>query len=229
MVHHFINFILRSAEILPSRIGSNWGGVTFTAVVVIVGIALRSMRMTKSEWKAHWREHLKTAFLAAFIGWCGLFLVSIVLTTYDDHQNLAGAAVRLKRESLKKSSEIVTLKQQHAVDTKNIKIVTNFVPGYPVMEGHNNWVTQIVAIPNNNIMVAEGELVCSKDFILAHSDYSVQPTAIFTRLSTNKRESHFKLSGPWTPTNLLFVKVYVQNSGPLGLGDSCQVKVSNVQ
>lgn len=99
LVAHLVSLLIRSAAIVPSRIGSNWGGIAFTIIVATLGAWFGSPEMTVAAWRTHWRKNLKAACVAALIGWVGLFVVSIVLTTYDDHQNLVGAAHRIRRDT----------------------------------------------------------------------------------------------------------------------------------
>jgi len=96
MLSHFIDLLFRSGETMPSRVGSNWGGVFFTLVI----FALTEFLLWKwGEKSNRWGRNAAIGLGVVFVGWFGLFLVSAFLTVYDDHQNLAGAARRIKSES----------------------------------------------------------------------------------------------------------------------------------
>src|SRR5579859_4548209 len=98
MVHHFINLVVHSLGAMPSRVGSNWGGVVFTFTLFMLAelAILRWGEMNKERWGLNALIGLG----AVIVGWVGLFSISVFLNIHDDHRNLSGASVRLKRETI---------------------------------------------------------------------------------------------------------------------------------
>jgi hypothetical protein len=92
---HLVNLLVHSAAIAPSRIGSNWGGVVFA---LLVFAATELALWWAGEMTGRWTKNVLIGLGAVLVSWIGLFTVSIVLTSYDDHQNLAGAARRIKHD-----------------------------------------------------------------------------------------------------------------------------------
>lgn len=94
-IHHFINFIIQAIATMPTRIGSNWGGVIFTVII----FAFTEFVLSRwGDMRGRWGRNAIIGLAIVGVGWTLLFLVSAVLTVYDDHQDLAGAAQRLKKE-----------------------------------------------------------------------------------------------------------------------------------
>lgn len=99
MVGHFFNLLTQAFLSMPERIGSNWGGVIFSVALFLLAeiLALVSIGVAVAEWKKHWVRNVVTGLVVVAVGWGGLFVISLIATTYDDHQNLVGAAGRFKR------------------------------------------------------------------------------------------------------------------------------------
>jgi len=118
MVTHFVNFLVRTFEGMPSRIGSNWGGLVFTAVLFLI---TELVLWRWGEVKVRWGWNTLIGFAVAVIGWTLLFCVSAVLTIYDDHENLAGAAARIKKEGTIHEADCTKRLQvtQSSLDTAN--------------------------------------------------------------------------------------------------------------
>jgi hypothetical protein len=95
-IAHLVNLLIRSAAIAPARIGSNWGGVVFA---LLVFLATEAALYFGGEMTGRYTRAVLIGLAAVVASWCGLFCLSVVLTLYDDHQNIAGAAVRIKHDS----------------------------------------------------------------------------------------------------------------------------------
>lgn len=97
LITHLVNLLIRSAILVPSRIGSNWGGLVFT----LVAFAVTEAALWKwGDMKGRWTRSALIGLGVVIVAWIGLFACSTVLTIYDDHQNLAGAAARIKRDGV---------------------------------------------------------------------------------------------------------------------------------
>jgi hypothetical protein len=93
MVSHFFGLVAQAISKMPALVGSNWGGLIFPAAVfTLTQIVLAVM----GEVKKHWQRNVVIGFAVAGVAWTGLFLLSTVLTVYDDHQNMVGATNRIK-------------------------------------------------------------------------------------------------------------------------------------
>ncbi len=79
---------------MPSLVGSNWGGLLFTAVIFLV---TEAVLWKWGDIKSRWGRSALIGFAVALIGWMLLFGVSAFLILYDDHRNLVGATARIKR------------------------------------------------------------------------------------------------------------------------------------
>lgn len=94
MLAHFVNFLVESFDLIPARIGSNWGGLVFAAILFFI---TEGVLWKWGEMKGHLARNTLIGFAIAGIGWTLLFFVSAFLTVYDDHQNMVGATARIKR------------------------------------------------------------------------------------------------------------------------------------
>jgi len=95
LLTHLVNLLVHSAAIAPTRISWNWGGVAFA---VFVFAATELALWWSGEMTGRWTKNVLIGLGAVVVSWIGLFVVSIVLTVFDDHQNLAGAAARIKKD-----------------------------------------------------------------------------------------------------------------------------------
>jgi hypothetical protein len=105
MVHHLFNLIATAVEKMPSLVGSNWGGVVFTALLFF---ATEAVLMRWGEARTHWKRNTGIGIGVVVMGWLGLFALSAFLSVYDDHQNFVGATARIKR-TMKSESEVAQL------------------------------------------------------------------------------------------------------------------------
>jgi hypothetical protein len=103
MVNHLFNLVSRAIAAMPVRIGSNWGGALFSFGLFM---ATQLLFWRFGNMKEHWRRNTLIALGVVVIGWTLLFPISVFLTAYDDHQNLAGAAVRLRKAAEKTVSQL---------------------------------------------------------------------------------------------------------------------------
>ncbi len=108
MVHHFTNLVFQAIASMPARIGSNWGGVLFSIGLFVIAqvLALMTLGVALTQWKAHWRTNVLAGVITVVVGWLALFAISLVATVYDDHENLVGAAHRIKSRNEKTSQDL---------------------------------------------------------------------------------------------------------------------------
>lgn len=101
-----VNLLAQTLVDLPSRVGSNWGGFLFSVVLFTFSQwpVLRKLRNTSStpkemwlNWQSHWVKNLRIGAITIIVGWVVLYAISIVPAIYEDHQDLVGAAARLKK------------------------------------------------------------------------------------------------------------------------------------
>ncbi len=102
-ITHLVSLLIRSAMLAPARVGSNWGGVIFT--LLLFGITEFAL-WKWGDMSGRWVRNFWIGLGVVAVGWGGLFACSVVLTTYDDHQNLVGAAARIKRDGIRKQNEL---------------------------------------------------------------------------------------------------------------------------
>lgn len=114
MVHHFFNLVFRAIETMPERVGSNWGGVVFTFLAFVITEAILWRR---SDMKSRWGANALIGLGVVGASWLCVFAVSFILTAYDDHQNLAGAAVRIRRDAIAKRNDLSRQLQSIAGDS----------------------------------------------------------------------------------------------------------------
>ena len=103
MLAHLFNLLSHSAALAPSRISSNWGGVWFSAAAFVL---VELLIWKFGDMNGRWTRNILLGFAGVTLAWVGLFEVSVVLTIYDDHQNLVGVAHRLRKEVDQKQVEL---------------------------------------------------------------------------------------------------------------------------
>lgn len=91
---HLLRLLGTCLAVLPSRIGSNWGGVVFS--LILFGLAEALLWGRAEMTRAVFIKNTLVSILAVVMAWLGLGIVSVCLTIYDDHKNLAGAAARIR-------------------------------------------------------------------------------------------------------------------------------------
>jgi len=97
MLRHFVNLVAQAVTDMPSRIGSNWGGVIFSLILFVLAEVFLIFRQGH-KWKQNWLKNALWGLAPVALGWIALFAILFVTTIYDDHQNLVGAAKRIKSD-----------------------------------------------------------------------------------------------------------------------------------
>lgn len=94
MVGHFFNLVVRAITAMPERVGTNWGGLWFS---IAIFFATMLVLWIFGDMKEHFKRNTLVGLAVVGIAWTALFPISAFLTVYDDHENLVGAASRIKR------------------------------------------------------------------------------------------------------------------------------------
>lgn len=131
-ITHLVSLLVHSAALVPSRIGSNWGGLVFT--LVLFGATEFALWLW-GDMKGRWGRSALLGLGVVIVAWTGLFALSFVLTIYDDHQNLVGAAARIKRDTGKQRDALHA--QLESVRSNTRQQIENLTTSCAVKEGVN--------------------------------------------------------------------------------------------
>jgi hypothetical protein len=103
MLLHVFNLLGRAFHNMPLLVSSNWAAVFMAVGIFIVSQLLFLLTRGWGEMKRLWKESVAIGFAAVLVGWLGLYAWSIVVTTYDDHHDMAGrwGAVVNEKDALK--------------------------------------------------------------------------------------------------------------------------------
>jgi hypothetical protein len=106
--------------------------VVFTFVLFLVA---ELVLWRYGDMKGRWTRNTLMSVAVVVVGWMGLFLISAVLTVYDDHQNLTGAASRIKTEAEAKRLKLT--EQMRSTEKALNHQVVELQTSYAVKEGIN--------------------------------------------------------------------------------------------
>lgn len=119
MLRHFLGLIAQALEKMPALVGSNWGGLLFSALVFAITQAVFALL---GDVRKHWQRNTIIGFIVTVIAWVGLFTVSMVLSVYDDHQNMVGASRRI-RQALQREIQNEKADLTQKIDDEQSKLV----------------------------------------------------------------------------------------------------------
>lgn len=105
---HFVNLLWRSLYAMPSLISSNWVAVFMGIGIFVLSQLLILWRRGLPTMKRQWAENVGIGIASLIGGWIVLYFLSVVVTVYNDHHDLAGrlGAVVNEKNELKQGSTV---------------------------------------------------------------------------------------------------------------------------
>jgi hypothetical protein len=86
---HLYNLLARAFMSIPAALGSNWFGLVFTVIVVIIGEVIGGYLFGWQAVMTNWKKVTGIGFAALGVGYTLVFGWCVVTTTYVDHNSLS--------------------------------------------------------------------------------------------------------------------------------------------
>ena len=227
MLPHLYHLLKNAFLDMPSLVSSNWLAVGMTVTVFVLTLLFMYLKNDWEYMKRQWKENIFIGIIAVMAGWIGLYLLSVTLTVYQDHRQLASTNDSLRAEKSKlvdpksRDDEISRLRndisklQGQSVEESKLRILVRYY-GLATETTVNNKVGSVFLVEgltNKNISPVDVELTCDQDIVPLNTPH-LGVGGIYFYLEVKNltsRTLEIKIGSPaWTPETPLGIPVFTE-------------------
>jgi hypothetical protein len=177
MFAHLIHLLHRALTALPSLVSTNWLGVLMSFAIFLLAQLLFLCFQGWASMKRQWKDSVAIGTVAVFVGWMVLYILSIVLIVYDDHQSQVQQNHALQTKLVPLQQVISGLVDPHDRDAeiaelkKSLKSYeSSAIHTYPVSHDQRPGMPKMEYVMTTGKLRAPVDLTAKCDFPISDED-----------------------------------------------------------